>query len=986
MSRLQKRLLIAELLLIISPISPYAQISDKGVPNIENFSYEVYSAGAQNWDILQDDTGVMLFANNYGLLEYNGHEWNLTLQTPNKTVMRSLHRGSDGRIYLGAQNDFGFIKTNNTGQKRYHSLLPKIPDRFKNFSDVWEIYETSYGLYFLTNEAVFCYQNDTVTVINPLDNLKSFSKVNDSILVQDINHDIFVVKENSLEKRIDSHEIDNAFILKISEGEDDRLMLTTELGGILPYIDKSADYANKISNGYLAKNKIHCTQKLRGGYLAIGSVASGLLILDQVYQPVQWLSKKNGLQSNTILALGTDNIGNLWVATDVGIDYVEIASPFNKINANYNLEGTVYSMVSQGDLLYAGTNAGLYVSKWSKRENPLRPTLGFRPFERLSGQVWNVYAIHGVIYVCHQNGLFYLDHQEPKKISSYSGAWNLRQLKRGSPFYLQGTYTGIHLYELVDGILKHRWKINGFEETSRVIEIEENGTIWMAHGYKGIFKLTLNNELDTFVAQQFYSSKQGFPTSLFINLFKIDNKIVFGTEYGTYLYSPDLDSMIKDPFFNKILGDTEHIRYLKEDDEGDIWFVKGDDLHDQVGVIDFFENDKYEVIKAPMQKLHGKLNPGFENINVQNTNSVLFGTKNGFVLFDRTQNRNYSKQFNAVLTHVKLLNNDSLIYGQSAIDEQRPVKDRVGQILLPNDLNSLSFAFSSDHYEDSKEVKYSFYLEGHDQDTHNWVKSNTASYTNLPSGQYTFSLKAKNIYEVQSNEVRYTFLIAPPWYWSKTFKIIYVLVSLVLLWLLIKLFRLNIKKVQRKERLKQLRILRKNQAQFKKDKLISEKELVLLRNQRLEDEIALSKSKMEVLNTELASSIMAITQKNEVLIKVRNELSALLKKAKESNVKFIGKVIHLINQDIETEQDWKQFKIHFDKVHGNFLERMKNEFPDVTGKDLQLAAYLRLNLSSKEIASMMNITLRSVEGCRYRLRKHLDLDGSINLSEFILRY
>jgi DNA-binding CsgD family transcriptional regulator len=131
---------------------------------------------------------------------------------------------------------------------------------------------------------------------------------------------------------------------------------------------------------------------------------------------------------------------------------------------------------------------------------------------------------------------------------------------------------------------------------------------------------------------------------------------------------------------------------------------------------------------------------------------------------------------------------------------------------------------------------------------------------------------------------------------------------------------------------------------------------------------------------------MMITQKNGVLIKVREDLESLLKKAKDSNKELIQRVIKHINQDIDTDQDWRQFKIHFDKVHEDFLERLKCQFPDITPKDLQLAAYLRLNLSSKEIASMMNITIRSIEGCRYRLRKHLNLSSETNLSEFIIKF
>ncbi|MFM8449201.1 MAG: helix-turn-helix transcriptional regulator, partial [Haliscomenobacter sp.] len=73
-------------------------------------------------------------------------------------------------------------------------------------------------------------------------------------------------------------------------------------------------------------------------------------------------------------------------------------------------------------------------------------------------------------------------------------------------------------------------------------------------------------------------------------------------------------------------------------------------------------------------------------------------------------------------------------------------------------------------------------------------------------------------------------------------------------------------------------------------------------------------------------------------------------------------------------------------VHAHFLRRLKERFPQITPKDQKLCAYLRLNLSSKEIAPLLGISVRSVEVSRYRLRRKLDLESEDNLTEFLLQF
>ena len=158
---------------------------------------------------------------------------------------------------------------------------------------------------------------------------------------------------------------------------------------------------------------------------------------------------------------------------------------------------------------------------------------------------------------------------------------------------------------------------------------------------------------------------------------------------------------------------------------------------------------------------------------------------------------------------------------------------------------------------------------------------------------------------------------------------------------------------------------------------ISEKEVVKLKNEKLEAEI-------DYKNSELASAAMNLVQKKEFLLKVKEELQNFIKSGRESIQTFeIKKIDRLLTEDKKINEEWEQFSIHFDKVHGDFLNNIKERYPAINQQELKLSAYLIMNLSSKEIAQLMCISVRGVEISRYRLRKKLHIPTETNLFEFL---
>jgi DNA-binding CsgD family transcriptional regulator len=136
---------------------------------------------------------------------------------------------------------------------------------------------------------------------------------------------------------------------------------------------------------------------------------------------------------------------------------------------------------------------------------------------------------------------------------------------------------------------------------------------------------------------------------------------------------------------------------------------------------------------------------------------------------------------------------------------------------------------------------------------------------------------------------------------------------------------------------------------------------------------------------ELAMATMNVAQKNEKLIEIKERLLEL-ENLPDRERRKVENLIRMLDDEINDESYWEQFEQHFNALNDDFLNKLKKEHPDITHKDLKMCAFLRMNLSNKEIASLLNITLRGVEASRLRLRKKLNLPKDMPLNEYILRF
>lgn len=976
-----KKYLFVLLLLLFFCGRLFGQIRNEGVPYIKNHSLKEYEASPQNWAVVQDHRGIMYFGNNYGVLEFDGNHWR-RLGLPNRSTVHSLAVSKEGRVYVGGQNEFGYLQPDEQGLMTFVSLKPFINNKDRSFADVWNIYTHDEEVFFCTVSGVYHYKDDTIKVYRtPYEPTGFPSFVQGKLLVPVLGKGLFELKDEKLVLIPGSERIATYTLASILPYPGGRALIVTEDNGIFIYDGYGGFSAsNWPVESFLVKNKVNTAVPLADGY-AIGTALNGLVVIDMEGNPTQHLNREKGLQNSTVRSIYQDQKENLWLALNNGIDYVEANSPFTIFNDRLGLPGTGYTSLLDNSKLYLGTSDGLFYKPISEQENPLNP-MPLKCVQNSEGQVYNLQKISGKLLLSHHNGPFEIIDNRAVKLSDHRGAWLFLQLKSKPDYFICGTYYGLLLYKMVDGKLVFQNSIQGFDESSRVMEEDSEGNLWIAHGYIGLFKLKLSEDLKQVEKVSFYGEKNGFPSNLGINVFKINGKLVFTGLQGIYYYNKNTDRFEVYEELNRLFDKDVQVRKLVEDKEGNVWFSAGDEM----GVIRKLSNGSYEVTKNVFNKLEGKLVGGFEHIAYYNNQNVLIGIDEGFVQYRPTYLHKSSLQerFSTLIRRVEVRKQatDSLIYGGSFVSNglAKSIQPEHNIPTLPYTLNSLKFTFGAILYDGIEDVQYKYYLEGFDEGWSPWMTTLQKEYTNLREGTYNFRVRARNIYNQESEEAVYTFRVSPPWYrsiWAYTFYVLFGVLLGMLLW---KIIDRHINETKKKLRQEQEKALRLKEAQHMEEVLKAEKEIIRLNNEKLESELT-HKSQ------ELTSSALHVMQNMEAVHKVKDQLQRVMDEVTDKETRQqLRKILRSVDEEIKIENNWEQFELHFNQVHQDFLKRLSSDYPDLTHKDLKMCAYLRLNLSSKDIASLLKLSLRGVETSRYRIRKKMNLEQDESLTECILKY
>nr|WP_229029320.1 triple tyrosine motif-containing protein [Flavobacterium sp. SLB02] len=891
--------------------------------------------------IAQDDQNYLYFANNEGLLEYNGTNWQL-YPTPNETIMRSV-KVIGNKIYTGCYMNFGYWTRRTNGKLKYTSLSDTIKNKILDDEQFWNILKYDQWILFQSLNRIYIYDTKIgkFKIIAPKNGVvKSFANKN-AIYFQTIKEGLFEI-ESGKAKLVSDHPILKKFTMVNIFTTEDGLLIQTQLDGIYKLSGNTLTRFITDVDAELKSSFVYSSQLLEDGSFALGTVSNGIFILSDAGKLKYHISQSKGLSNNTALSLFEDKDRNLWAGLDNGINCININSPVHSFTDDTGVLGTVYASGTFNGLLYVGTNQGLFYKNTQSNSE-------FKFINGTKGQVWSLFVYDNTLFCGHDSGTFIITNDSARSIFSASGTWKFEPVPNAKNKLLQGNYYGISVLEKVNNQWFFKNKIQGFDYSSRYFEINNNFDVYVSHEYKGIFRLKLDQTLSKTNAFYTYKSpKKGKNASLV----KFNNAIYYAYKDGIFKLNPITKLFEKDNLLSSIFEKDEYTSgKLIVDNSNKIWLFSKNYIH-YFSASKLSNQLKQNIIPIPSSLTNSML--GFENITQISKSTYLIGTTDGYYTLN-IEDLSF-KNYTVFITDITI-NKQNETLKNVAIQNEGEFKSNE---------NNITLNYTVPEYNKYINSEYQYLLEGFQNDWSEWSTKATVNFKNLAPGKYTFKVRAKYANTILQNTATYTFVVLKPWYLTNLAWFIYFLLMMVLAYFVNKAY-LNYYHKQKEK------LIEENNLLLEIKELENEQQLMKLRNEQLSQDV-------DNKNRELAVSTMSLNSKNELLAFIKEDL----KKTSQNDSSNIKSVISTINKNITEEDSWNVFKEAFDNADKDFLKRIKQLHPVLTPNDLRLCAYLRLNLSSKEIAPLFNISVRSVEIKRYRLRKKMDLQHENGLVEYIL--
>lgn len=922
---------------LLFTLSPW--LHSQELPPIVNYQPELYGGGNQNWMISQGENRFIYVANNEGLLEFNGSKWSL-YETPNESIMRSVLAKGDS-IFTGFYMGFGYWKKNQTGFLEYTSLDERLPFPMIEDEQIWNIVPYKKWLLFQSLDRIIIMNTITneFTTIEAAGIITKVMKIADDLYFQEYGEGIYTLDNGKKllvtnEEKAKFNRIIGALSIKGQTG------FITESEGILILRDNRLMTWKHPSNELLKEVTIYSSVQRENGNLVLGSIANGNIHLNSNGKIDFQLNVNNGLQNNTILSLFEDQDQNVWLGLDNGIDCINMTSPVHSYIEKDGSLGTTYTSLVDGELLYLGTNQGLFVRKLNS-ESP------FKLIEGTEGQVWCLRKLQGTLFCGHNAGTFVVEEENVSKISDIQGAWDIQNVPGENDLLVQGNYNGLYLLERKNDFWSIKNKMSGFNISSRDFEWVGKNEILVSHEYKGIYHL----KLDKFNKAVLEFKKLDVPPKgIHCGLSRFENEIYFANSEGIYVSPSNRVKFEKQSELSSLLNKGEYVSgSLIPDSFERLWLVTKSNL---IGISKDDIDNSYAFQKVSLPHYLRNEMEGFENLTFLNKDEFIYGNSGGYLRIDLK--RFNDKELTVSINSITVSNNES---GSNRLK-------LTDMLELPYSNNNIQIEVSVPVYEKYEMAEFQYKVHGFSEMWSDWTHNFHYSLKNMPYGDYTLEVRAK-VNEVPLNEsAKISFIILRPWYLSNKAIAVYALL-LILTFIIINGIYRRYYKRQRE------RILEETTKDLKLKQLAAQKEIYELNSEKLSQDI-------EARNRELAISTMNLIGKKTVLSSIKDQLKSL------NDDNRLKSVIENIDSIINDKKDWEFFEEAFNHADKEFFKKIKENHPNLTPNDLKLCVYLRLNLSSKEIAPLLNISHRSVEIKRYRLRKKLHLEHDINLNDYLI--
>ncbi|WP_372756258.1 triple tyrosine motif-containing protein [Labilibaculum sp.] len=929
--------------------------NQEGALIVRNFRPTEYEGGSKIYSVITSSDGLLYAGDKNGILEFDGENW---LKIKIGFAVNSLAVDSKNNVFVAGKEGIGELKRDSLNQIEYHSLNYLVTGYLNsNVFRKSQVFQLDKEILFVVDNKLVVFSEERIRIIENKDQYRLAQKVDNELYLYSYQSGLYKYSNGELDKVLTTDEIKMRHFWGIMNSAEGIVLWEDGANSYLLEGDKLKRVSG-VLNDFVSEHVVDGIHQIDSNIYVLKTYYDGLLIVNSKREIIKQINQKGSLINNTVFGVDLDLYGNLWIGTSSGISVLRQDLPFTVYNTQSGI-GSGYDSAKVGEDIYLGTSHGL----WRKKKND-----GFEnDFEMIfPGHVFGLSVINGVLYLGHPSGIYSIAKNKIRPVIHKPGGSFIKKVPFETNTYLTNTNDGLLKLLQENGSLKKSNLLAGKNREIHNFEFDSLGNVWVEYD-NGIY--TFN--WDQPEIKRFYT-RVGKENRL-KKVRQIDNELYFIADSGVYFFNDQEKDFYKPNLLKSINENNQIPTNILGNSTDKMWVFFGEKLT-QYKLRGNVLKPSYD---QPFKFIDGFYPIGFENVSQLSDSTFLIGSEEGFYFYEEKEYvaGTYSSVIIRDVSISSLERGKHKVWGKLAKQKDGFLLQLKEPISYSN--NSIEFVFSAGAPNYNK-VYYQTYLYGYNEKWSEWSRDNSREFTNLAAGDYRFVVRAINDSEEYSKIAVCEFKILPPWFLTRGMKILYVLLFFLISLSIIYWVRYTIQKTKLKLENRQKEEAASLEQQRAQEKLSSEKQLIRLRNEKLRSD-NLHKAK------ELANLTFNLIQKNQVLTDFKSELEQI-KRYSETNklvTEDLRRLIRKVNKDIDKEENWEVFEDYFDTVHENFFIKLKKKFPDLTSKDLRLCAYLRMNLATKEIAPLLNITVRGVEIGRYRLRRKLELDRNVNFTTFL---
>ncbi|KRD10640.1 histidine kinase [Flavobacterium sp. Root901] len=839
---------------------------------------------------------------------------------PNKTIIRSILIEGD-RIYSGSYKEFGYWYRKN-GKMNYVSITKKLRlFAEKDNEEIWKIFRYNGVLYFQSFNDVFIYDGKKVKKIKFPFLISYCFVVDNNLYAASVEKGVFKMNGSKISNPKGWDILKNTVVHAIEKYKGKTYIFTQKKGIFIVEHTGLKPWNNPL-NETLKSNGINVAKFIKNNKLVVGTGNKGVFIYDFVSNTFKNIDRNNVLMNNSVLSIGFDKEEDLWLGLDNGLAHVEVNSPISFFYDNSGILGSVYSVATIDKGYLIASNHGIFEFDSGN----------FKMLPNTQGQGWNITKIGNKYVIGHNDGTFCYENGVLAKINNVSGGWNLSKSIINDT-YFQSTYSGVLVYN--DALkLSQSLKIKDLSKPIKYVAQNKKNEIWAADNYRGLYRVFLDDNFTTQKVENI-TQQSKIKNDFGVKIFEFRNEILFLINNVWYTFNSISNKLEENELFNTNFKNISDVVAIDPDH-----FIV---LQDGILYHIYSHNNKFiwNIIQEKYYK--GKLIN--ENLRIfRSKNHYLLNLDDGFISLQLGYQNKQNKG-----VKVEAYNDNELLENDGKIKHNTELR-----------INVISGIYGAS--------KPNLFYQINKGKNYIPISNGAIILNNLSSGSHTISIFKHDgaNYEKVSG---FDFRVAQPWYFSFWMIFLYLLVIAAVLFLYYKW-----NKLRYTQKLKLQAEELKHQREILEMELKKENELNI---QEYEKHIL--ELELQTKSSEVAGKSLSIAKQSEMIENIQN----ILDSEKDFN-KLKSEIKKAIKINEVNKHEWEIFETNLNQIHNEFIINLSKKYPHLTPKDIKLCVYLKMNLSSKEIAPMMNISFRGVELHRYRLRKKLNLSQEENLSKFLL--